>query len=91
MAALSLQGRADRSSFIADFAGSNRFIFDYLVEEVAGENVRGWQVRETEDGQRIAVTLLKETMGQETLTVRMARYSAVGQHAESRFPAPVVA
>lgn len=34
MAALSLAGRADRAGFIADFTGSNRFICDYLIEEV---------------------------------------------------------
>ena len=34
MAALSMQGREDASNFIASFSGSNRFILDYLVEEV---------------------------------------------------------
>ncbi len=34
LAALSLQGRADAPSFIASFAGSDRFVLDYLVEEV---------------------------------------------------------
>jgi LuxR family transcriptional regulator, maltose regulon positive regulatory protein len=34
MAALSLQGREDVRGFIADFTASQRFIFDYLVEEV---------------------------------------------------------
>ncbi len=34
MAALSMQGRDDISSYIADFTGTNRFILDYLVEEV---------------------------------------------------------
>ena len=34
MAALSLAGRADRAQFIAEFTGSNRFICDYLIEEV---------------------------------------------------------
>jgi len=34
MAAISLRGRADTSGFVAAFAGSQRFIFDYLLEEV---------------------------------------------------------
>ena len=34
MAAASLQGRADASGFIKSFTGSNRYILDYLVEEV---------------------------------------------------------
>jgi LuxR family maltose regulon positive regulatory protein len=34
LAALSLQGRADKASFIETFSGSHRFVLDYLVEEV---------------------------------------------------------
>jgi LuxR family maltose regulon positive regulatory protein len=34
LAALSLQGRNDPSGFIAGFAGDDRFVVDYLVEEV---------------------------------------------------------
>jgi LuxR family maltose regulon positive regulatory protein len=34
MAAVSLQGRRDASGFIKSFTGSNRYILDYLVEEV---------------------------------------------------------
>jgi LuxR family maltose regulon positive regulatory protein len=34
LAALSLQGRDDIASFIASFAGDDRYIVDYLVEEV---------------------------------------------------------
>ncbi len=34
MAALSLQGRSDKHSFIQDFSGSHRYIYDYLLEEV---------------------------------------------------------
>ena len=34
MAALSLQGRADQHDFIAAFAGDDRYIADYLLEEV---------------------------------------------------------
>ena len=34
LAALSMQGRADIAGFIAGFAGDDRYIIDYLVEEV---------------------------------------------------------
>ncbi len=34
LAALSLRGRSDVAAFIADFTGSNRYVVDYLVEEV---------------------------------------------------------
>lgn len=34
LAALSLQDRADPSAFIAGFSGDNRYVVDYLVEEV---------------------------------------------------------
>lgn len=34
LAALSLQGREDPTSFIAEFAGDDRFILDYLADEV---------------------------------------------------------
>jgi LuxR family maltose regulon positive regulatory protein len=34
LAALSLQGRGDASAFIAGFAGDDRYVVDYLVEEV---------------------------------------------------------
>jgi LuxR family transcriptional regulator, maltose regulon positive regulatory protein len=43
LAALSLQGRDDLTGFITAFAGSNRYIIDYLVEEVLArqpENVQ---------------------------------------------------
>ncbi len=34
LAALSMQGRDDVAGFIAGFAGDDRYVFDYLVEEV---------------------------------------------------------
>lgn len=38
MAALSLQGKVDRDRFIDDFGGSNRYIFDFLAEEVLAQS-----------------------------------------------------
>ncbi len=34
LAALSMQGRDDIAGFIARFAGNDRYVVDYLVEEV---------------------------------------------------------
>jgi len=34
MAAIALRGREEYSAFIAAFAGSHRFVFDYLLEEI---------------------------------------------------------
>jgi len=34
MASISLRGREDASAFVATFAGSHRYIFDYLLEQV---------------------------------------------------------
>jgi LuxR family maltose regulon positive regulatory protein len=48
LAALSLQGREDVSGFIARFAGDDRYVVDYLVEEVLRHQpdaVRGFLLR----------------------------------------------
>jgi LuxR family transcriptional regulator, maltose regulon positive regulatory protein len=37
LAALSLQGQQDATSFITSFTGSHHFVLDYLVEEVLGQ------------------------------------------------------
>lgn len=45
LAALSMQGRRDVSDFVAAFAGSNRYILDYLGEEVLrqqGEDIQNF-------------------------------------------------
>jgi LuxR family maltose regulon positive regulatory protein len=43
MAALSLQGRKDPLEFVHDFGGSNRFVVDYLVEEVVRQQPEEFQ------------------------------------------------
>ena len=45
LAALSMQGRDDLAGFVAGFAGDDRYIVDYLVDEVLGrqpDHVRGF-------------------------------------------------
>jgi LuxR family maltose regulon positive regulatory protein len=48
LAAISMQGRADVAGFIAGFAGDDRYIVDYLIEEVLRrqpDHVRSFLVR----------------------------------------------
>ncbi len=48
LAALSMRGRDDIASFIAGFTGNDRYVFDFLVEEVLGrqsDDVRGFLLR----------------------------------------------
>ncbi|MFD7878906.1 LuxR C-terminal-related transcriptional regulator [Streptomyces sp. NPDC059766] len=48
LAALSLRGREDVSDFVAGFAGDDRYVVDYLVEEVLGrqsDDVRDFLLR----------------------------------------------
>ena len=44
MAAISLRGREDVAAFVAAFAGSHRFVFDYLLEQVLSRQAN--EVRE---------------------------------------------
>jgi LuxR family transcriptional regulator, maltose regulon positive regulatory protein len=37
LAAISMQGRDDTTSFIQAFTGSNRLVLDYLIEEVLNQ------------------------------------------------------
>ncbi len=46
---------------------------DYRIESVTGENVRGWDVSETDDKRRLAVRLLKPGSNSEAFTVRAWR------------------
>jgi LuxR family transcriptional regulator, maltose regulon positive regulatory protein len=43
LAALSLQGQPDATSFITSFTGSHHFVLDYLVEEVLGQQSESLQ------------------------------------------------
>ncbi|HEV8281973.1 MAG TPA: LuxR C-terminal-related transcriptional regulator [Candidatus Limnocylindrales bacterium] len=48
LAALSMQGRADPASFIASFAGDDRYVFDYLADEVLArqpEDIRSFLIK----------------------------------------------
>ena len=80
LAALSMQGQSDAASFIQAFTGSHRFVLDYLVEEVLGQQSDSVQtfllrtsILDRMCGPLCDVVLLdspasgQETSGQETL------------------------
>ena len=58
----------------------------YVVEQVAGENVRGWEVQ---DG-RLQITLLKTARDAQSLTLYLTRRGAIGQGELAALEAPVV-
>src|SRR3989441_3534594 len=43
LAAISMQGQKDTTSFVRSFTGSHHFVMDYLVEEVLGQQPEGVQ------------------------------------------------
>jgi LuxR family maltose regulon positive regulatory protein len=67
LVALSLQGRSDTAAFIAEFAGDDRYIVDYLAEEVLQrlpEGVRGFLL-ETSVLSRLTGSLCDAVTGQD--------------------------
>jgi LuxR family transcriptional regulator, maltose regulon positive regulatory protein len=67
LAALSMQGRDDVAGFIAGFAGDDRYIVDYLVEEVLQrqpERVRSFLVQ-TSILDRLSASLCNAVTGQD--------------------------
>src|SRR5450631_3541031 len=67
LAALSMQGRDEAAGFIAGFAGDDRYIVDYLVEEVLQrqpENVRSFLL-ETSILSRLSGSLCDAVTGQD--------------------------
>ena len=67
LAALSMRGREDVSGFIGAFAGDNRYIVDYLVEEVLQrqpERIRSYLLR-TSILDRLSGPLCDAVTGQE--------------------------
>src|SRR5674476_331390 len=67
LAALSMQGRADIAGFIAGFAGDDRYIIDYLVEEVLQrqpDNVRSFLLK-TSILSRLSGSLCDAVTGQD--------------------------
>ena len=63
---------------------------DYLVEKVLGDNVRAWDLKPAENLQRLGVTLLKEAVDQEKLTLHLSRRGVVASDQPTQFSAPAV-
>ncbi|HMQ56650.1 MAG TPA: helix-turn-helix transcriptional regulator, partial [Anaerolineae bacterium] len=73
LAALSMRGRADLTRFIQSFAGDNRYILDYLVEEVLQrqpEPVRRFLLQTSILG-RLSGPLCQAVTGQEASKARL--------------------
>ncbi|HUE69612.1 MAG TPA: hypothetical protein VMP01_01885, partial [Pirellulaceae bacterium] len=62
----------------------------YLVEQVTGENIRGFSAREENGRQSLTVTLLKGAVGKETLAIHLSQRGVVGQGDLAQFAAPEV-
>lgn len=67
MAALSLQGRDDTTTFIRAFSGSHRFVLDYLMEEVLNRQTSEIQefLLKTSIFERFTASLCDAVMGTE--------------------------
>jgi hypothetical protein len=63
---------------------------EFLVEKVEGSNVRGWEIRQSDQGQTVVVTLLKAAKDREDFTLRLWRGGAVGQDKLAEFNLPLV-
>jgi LuxR family transcriptional regulator, maltose regulon positive regulatory protein len=71
LAALSLQGRPDVEQGIRDFAGSDRYVADYLLEELLGRLDTGLQeyLEATSILERLCAPLCRAIMGDASLEV----------------------
>jgi hypothetical protein len=77
-------GRSQRETFTVTVPQ------DYLVEKVAGDNVRGWEVRAEGANQRLEVTLLRPATDHESFTIYLSKRSRFGGQA-TEFNVPIVA
>lgn len=66
LAALSMQGRDDWPEFIARFSGSNRYVIDYLVDEVMARQPEEVQIflRRTSILERFCASLCQAVVGE---------------------------
>ena len=65
---LSLQGRDDAAGFIGEFAGDDRFIVDYLADEVLDrqpDHVRALPARRPRSSSRLTGPLCDAVTGQD--------------------------
>jgi len=77
-----------------DFRGSERDAFTlnlpegFLVEQVSGENVRAWDVKEDDRSKRLNVTTLSAAKDKETFTIELSRRDFVVGQTANQFDAP---
>ncbi|HOW69243.1 MAG TPA: hypothetical protein PKY77_01480 [Phycisphaerae bacterium] len=76
--------RGERSSFRVSLPS------DYLVTQVAGGNVRGWEVSSPDGSRYLEVTLLKPAKDGERFDVHLWRRGEVGGRELSAFEVPAV-
>ena len=62
----------------------------YMVQQVDGTNVRGWEVSQDSERQRIEVSLLKTAKNSESFAVHLWREGPIGPEGLSQFDAPAV-
>jgi hypothetical protein len=62
----------------------------FLLEKVEGNNVRGWEIRKTEKGHTVEVTLLQAAKDQEQFTLRLWQAGSTGQDKLTQFDVPWV-
>ena len=63
---------------------------EFLVEKVAGGNVRGWEVRRDGNQQTVEISLLKTAKDNEQISLFLARSGRVGQAPLDTFAVPCV-
>ena len=79
-----------------EFRRSQRERFDvalpaeFLLEKVEGNNVRGWEIRKTDQGQKVEITLLQAAKDHEQFTLHLWRSGTVGQAKLAEFDVPLV-
>jgi len=79
-----------------EFRRSERDVFqvdvpkEYLVEKVEGGNVRGWEVRQEANRQKVEITLLKAARDREQFAIRMWRRGPVGGQELAEFDVPKI-
>ena len=68
LAALSMQGRADISDFLKAFSGSQRYIIDYLIEEVLARQPKSVQIflLDTAVLERLSGSLCESVIGEQS-------------------------
>ena len=77
-----------------DFRGSERDVFTFnlpdgfLVEQVSGENIRAWDVKQDADAVRLNVTTLSPAKDKESFTIELSRRDFAVDQTAVQFDAP---